>query len=62
MRALATAILYFGTFLTIGFFAKRLIDKWMSQKGADLSDVQAQAGPNRKKHRVFLLGAWRNED
>jgi len=62
MRALATAILYFGTFLTIGFFAKRLIDRWMNERGADLSDVQAQAGPNRKKHRVFLLGAWRNED
>ena len=62
MRALATAILYFGTFLTIGFFAKRFIDRWMNRKGADLSDVQAQAGPNRKKRRVFLLGAWRNED
>lgn len=62
MRALATAILYFGTFLTIGFFAKRFIDRWMNQKGADLSDVQAQAGANRKKRSVFLLGAWRNED
>ena len=28
----------------------------------DLTDMQSQAGPNRRKHKAFLLGAWRNED
>lgn len=62
MRALVTAIIYFGTFLTIGFYARKFIDRWMGHKGADLSDVQAQAGQNRRPRQVFLLGAWRTED
>jgi hypothetical protein len=62
VRALVTAVIYFGTFLTIGFIARLLIDRWVGQKGVDLSDVQAQAGQNRRKRSVFLLGAWRNEE
>ena len=61
MRALFVAILYFGTFLIIGWVAKRVIDRWMGRKGVELSDVQAQAGPNRRERTVFLLGVWRKE-
>jgi hypothetical protein len=28
----------------------------------ELSDVQAQAGPNRKARKAFLMGAWRKEE
>jgi len=57
MRALQTLIIYVTPFLIIGI-AVRLL---MKRKGVDLSDVQAEAGPNRKARKVFLLGAWRNE-
>jgi hypothetical protein len=62
MRALITAVIYFGSFLAIGVTAKVALGKWMKRKGADLSDIQAQATPNRRKRRVFLLGVWRDED
>jgi hypothetical protein len=62
MRALLTAIVYFGSFLAIGLIAKLAIGRWMNRSGADLPDLQAQAGPNRRKHKAFLLGAWRNEE
>jgi len=62
MRALVTAVIYFGTFLAIGLIAKMLIGRWMNRRGVGLDDVQAQAGPNRKKRKVFLLGAWRWEE
>jgi hypothetical protein len=61
MSALAVALIYFGAFLTIGWVAKRLIDRWMGQHGVELEEVQAQAGPNRRQRRMFLLGAWRWE-
>ena len=57
MRALETFVIYVAPFLIIGIAAKLL----MKRKGVDLSDVQAQAGPNRRARKVFLLGAWRNE-
>ena len=62
MRALGVAVIYFGTFLAVGAVAKLLIGRWMVQHGADLEDVQAQAGPNRRKRKMFLLGAWRWEE
>jgi hypothetical protein len=62
MRALLIALLYFGSFLAIGLIAKVMIDKWMVRRSLDLADIQAQAGPNRRKRRVFLLGFWRDED
>ena len=61
MSALATAIIYFGTFLAIGVGAKALVGRWMSRHGADLDEVHAQAGSNRGKRKVFLLGFWRDE-
>jgi hypothetical protein len=59
MRALYTAILYFGSFLALGWVAKRVLDKWMVRHGEDLSEVQNQAGDNRHKQPRFLLGIWR---
>ena len=58
MGALTTLAIYLVPFLVIGIAAKLL----MKRRAVDLSDVQAQAGPNRRKHRAFLLGAWRTED
>jgi hypothetical protein len=58
MRAFETFVIYVAPFLIIGIAAKLL----MKRRGVDLSDVQAQAGPNRRARKVFLLGAWRNEE
>ncbi|TMJ21618.1 MAG: hypothetical protein E6G95_21845 [Alphaproteobacteria bacterium] len=57
MRALMTAIAYFGTFLTVGYVAKRLLDKWMARHGEDLHEVQTQ-GKNGGRVDRFLLGFW----
>jgi len=62
MRVLFTAIIYFGSFLAMGLIAKVAAGRWMRRSGTDLSDLQAQAGTNRGRRRVFLLGAWRNEE
>ena len=61
MSALDIAIIYFGTFVAIGWVAKILIDYWMGNRGVDLGDVQGQAGSNRRERRMFLLGSWRWE-
>jgi hypothetical protein len=58
MRALETFAIYVTPFLIIGIAAKLL----MKRRSVDLSDVQAQAGSNRRARKVFLLGAWRNEE
>jgi hypothetical protein len=60
--ALVVGIIYFGSFIAIGFAAKRAIGWLMRRRGVDLDDVHAQAGPNRAPRKVFLLGAWRTED
>jgi len=62
MRTLMTAALYFGGFLAIGWGAKHLLGRWMARNGTELDDVQKQAGGQRGRRRVFLLGAWRTED
>jgi hypothetical protein len=59
MRALYTAILYFGSFLVLGWIAKRALDKWMARHSEDLSEIQSQAGEPRRKVPRFLLGVWR---
>jgi hypothetical protein len=56
MRALEVFVIYVAPFLIIGIAAKLL----MKRRGVDLSDVQA--GPKRRARKVFLLGAWRNEE
>lgn len=58
MRALVTAVVYFGTFLSIGYVAKRLLDKWIAQHGEHLHEVQAQAKNGGGKSQRFLLGIW----
>jgi hypothetical protein len=59
MRALVTAVVYFGTFLSIGYVAKRLLDKWMAHHGEHLNEVlsQGRKGGARRDDR-FLLGTW----
>ena len=61
MRALMTAIVYFGSFLGIGVISKMLVSRFMRRRDIDLGEVQAQAGPRRGKRHVFLLGFWRQE-
>jgi hypothetical protein len=61
MRALVTAAIYFGSFLTIGLIAKVVIGRWMARRNLDLPEVQAPVGARRSKRRVFLLGFWRDE-
>jgi hypothetical protein len=58
MRALVVGIIYFGSFIAIGLAARW----WMRRNGVELSDVQRQAGPNRRKRTLFLLGVWRSEE
>jgi hypothetical protein len=60
MWALFVATVYFGTFLVIGWVAKRVLDRWMDQRGVELPEVQRQAG-RRGERTVFLLGVWRKE-
>ena len=57
VRALVTAIIYFGTFLTVGFVAKRLLDRFMAKNGEDLREVQSQNKGGGRQTR-FLLGTW----
>jgi len=57
--ALVTAIIYFGTFLALGYFTKRAIDRWMSRHGETLTEVQDQGGDDGRKGGSFLLGVWR---
>jgi hypothetical protein len=61
MRALVTAVVYFGSFLAIGLTAKLVAGGWMNRRNLDLSEIQAQVGPRRGKRRIFLLGFWRDE-
>jgi hypothetical protein len=58
MTALEVVVIYVAPFLIIGFVARLL----MMRKGVELTDVQAQGGPNRRTRKVFLLGCWRKED
>jgi len=62
MWALTVALIYFGSFIALGIVARIVLGKLMTRTGAELTDVQAQAGPNRGKRSVFLLGSWRQED
>ena len=61
MWALTVAVIYFGSFLAVGYIAKMLLVRLMERHGAELSEVHAQAGENRRPRKVFLLGAWRTE-
>ena len=58
MRALVTAVVYFGTFLTVGYVAKRLLDRWMARHGEHLHEVQSQGRGGGRQDKRFLLGTW----
>ncbi|QQS12335.1 MAG: hypothetical protein IPK81_23080 [Rhodospirillales bacterium] len=62
MRAFWTAVLYFGTFLVIGYVARLLIERWMGHRGLDASDKPATGGGDGGGRPRFLLGAWRRDD
>ena len=57
MKALETFAIYVIPFLILGALARLM----MKRHALDLTDVQSQAGENRKARRVFLLGGWRTE-
>ena len=57
MRALETFAIYVMPFLFLGAVTKFI----MKRRAVDLTDIQAQAGPNRRPRRLFLLGSWRTE-
>jgi hypothetical protein len=57
VRALVNVVIYLLPFLAIAVIAKQ----WMTRRGIELSDVQAEGDPNRKKRPRFLLGIWRDE-
>jgi hypothetical protein len=61
VRALYTAVIYFGTFIVIGWVGKLALDRWMARRGATLSEVNDQVGGSAGKGRRFLLGFWRKE-
>ena len=58
LEAIFTAILYFGTFLVVGYGGRWLIDRWMRARGVHLTEVQDQMGESRRKQTGFLLGVW----
>ena len=59
MRALITALIYFGSFLAIGLIAKLAISRWMVRRNLDLFDIQAQAGPPLLgEHCTQVFGDW----
>ena len=62
VTALYTAILYFGSFLVIGWVGKLVLTRWMGRHGVTLSEINEQAGEGSRKGRRFLLGFWRRED
>lgn len=57
IKALLVLAIYVIPFIVIGIVAKR----WFARKDVGLSDVQAEADPNRARRPRFLLGIWRNE-
>jgi hypothetical protein len=58
MRALYTAIIYFGTFLLLGWVAKRALDKWTAHNGEHPSQVQGKTSESSPPQTRFLLGVW----
>ncbi|MEH2590991.1 hypothetical protein V1273_004830 [Bradyrhizobium sp. AZCC 1721] len=58
MSPLTTLAIYLGPFVVLGIVTSLL----MKRRAVDLTDVQSQAGPNRRPRKVFLLGGWRTED
>ena len=62
MSALATAAIYFGSFVAVGLIASLGVRRWLNLRDIYLSEIRTQLGPNRRKSSRFLLGIWRKED
>ena len=62
MNALATAVIYFGSFLAIGLIGSYAAKRWLNLRDIDLSEIRTQLGPARRRSSRFLLGIWRRED
>jgi hypothetical protein len=62
MSALATAAIYFGSFLAVAVIAKLAVGRWLNMRDIGLSEIRTQLGPNRRKSGRFLLGIWRKDD
>lgn len=58
MDAVVVFLIYVVPFLALGLAGRW----WIRQKGVDLEEVQAQAGSNRRRRRLFFLGFWRWEE
>jgi len=59
--ALTVAVIYFGSVVAFGAIARMVCARLMKRHGADLVDIQEQAGDNRGERDAFLLGIWRKE-
>ena len=59
--ALTVAVIYFGSVIAFGAIARMVCVRLMKRYGADLAEVQEQAGDKRSERDVFLLGFWRKE-
>jgi len=59
--ALTVAVIYFGSVVAFGATTRIVCARLMRRHGADLVNVQEQAGSNRREREVFLLGFWRKE-
>ena len=58
MRSLINVALTVIPFVVIGIAVKVL----MKRRGVELTDVQSQAGSNRRPRRMYLFGFWREEE
>jgi hypothetical protein len=57
MRALLTAVIYFGSFLAIGLIAKMAARRWIDGSGTNLTDLRVKLAPRRKlKAFLWALG------
>jgi hypothetical protein len=57
MWALVVAVIYFGSFLAIGFIAKAVLAKLMKRTGADLSRRSSASGPKPQEAQSILVGS-----
>ena len=58
MRALCMAAIYFGMFLLLGWWAKRVLDKWTAHNGKHASEVRGRSSESSPAPTRFLLGIW----
>ena len=59
--AFTVAVIYFGSVIAFGAIARMVCARLMKRHGAELVDVQEQAGNKRGERNAFLLGVWRKE-